>query len=97
MGTLHDHDLSTGVEVQEADQAARQRAALLAPVEAELYARFFQVLSDPTRVRLLHLLLDAPDTKSLSMWYNKVKCMWKGMKISNGTSNHTSGLTCVDG
>jgi len=61
MGTLHDHDLSTGVEVQEADQAARQRAALLAPVEAELYARFFQVLSDPTRVRLLHLLLDAPD------------------------------------
>src|SRR6266851_1436487 len=32
-------------------------------------------------------------TKSLSMWYNKVKCMWKGMKISNGTSNHTSGLT----
>ena len=54
MGTLHDHDLSTGVEVQEAEQAARQRAALLAPVEAELYARFFQVLSDPTRVRLLH-------------------------------------------
>ncbi len=38
-----------------------------------------------------------PDTKSLSMWYNKGKCMWKGMKISNGTSNHTSGLTCVDG
>ncbi len=36
-------------------------------------------------------------TKSLSMWYNKGKCMWKGMKISNGTSNHTSGLTCVDG
>src|SRR5229473_2954410 len=31
------------------------------------------------------------------MWYNKGKCMWKGMKISNGTSNHTSGLTCVDG
>jgi hypothetical protein len=42
MGTLHDHDLSTGVEVQEAEQAARQRAALLAPVEAELYARFFR-------------------------------------------------------
>ncbi len=30
--------------------------------DAELYARFFQVLSDPTRVRLLHLLLEAPET-----------------------------------
>ncbi len=29
--------------------------------DAELYARFFRVLSDPTRVRLLHLLLEAPD------------------------------------
>ncbi len=29
--------------------------------DAELHARFFQVLSDPTRVRLLHLLLDAPE------------------------------------
>jgi DNA-binding transcriptional ArsR family regulator len=28
--------------------------------DAELYARFFRVLSDPTRIRLLHLLLDAP-------------------------------------
>jgi ArsR family transcriptional regulator, cadmium/lead-responsive transcriptional repressor len=35
--------------------------ALLAVSDAELYARFFQVLSDPTRVRLLHLLLDAPE------------------------------------
>src|SRR5437763_4347165 len=33
----------------------------LSASDAELYARFFQVLSDPTRVRLLHLLLDAPD------------------------------------
>ncbi len=33
----------------------------LATNEAELYARFFRVLSDPTRVRLLHLLLEAPD------------------------------------
>lgn len=32
----------------------------LATSDAELYARFFQVLSDPTRVRLLSLLLDAP-------------------------------------
>ena len=30
--------------------------------DADLYARFFRVLSDPTRVRLLHLLLEAPDT-----------------------------------
>jgi len=29
--------------------------------DAELYARFFRVLSDPTRIRLLHLLLEAPD------------------------------------
>jgi|SRR5579883_3407684 len=29
--------------------------------DAELYARFFQVLSDPTRVRLLYLLLDAQE------------------------------------
>src|SRR6266516_904036 len=28
--------------------------------DAELHARFFRVLSDPTRIRLLHLLLDAP-------------------------------------
>lgn len=29
---------------------------------AMLFARFFKVLSDPTRVRLLSLLLDAPET-----------------------------------
>jgi ArsR family transcriptional regulator, cadmium/lead-responsive transcriptional repressor len=28
--------------------------------EAELLARFFRVLGDPTRVRLVHLLLEAP-------------------------------------
>ncbi len=28
--------------------------------EAELLARFFRVLGDPTRVRLMHLLLEAP-------------------------------------
>lgn len=28
--------------------------------EAELLARFFRVLGDPTRVRLIHLLLEAP-------------------------------------
>jgi DNA-binding transcriptional ArsR family regulator len=36
--------------------------APLAERSAALYARFFQVLSDPTRVRLLHLLLEAPET-----------------------------------
>ena len=35
--------------------------AQLSASDAELYARFFSVLSDPTRVRLLHLLLDAPE------------------------------------
>jgi DNA-binding transcriptional ArsR family regulator len=34
--------------------------APLTTSDADLYARFFQVLSDPTRVRLLHLLLEAP-------------------------------------
>ncbi len=29
--------------------------------DADLYARFFKVLGDPTRVRLLHLLLSAPE------------------------------------
>ncbi len=37
-------------------------SATLTPEEANLYARFFSVLSDPTRIRLLHLLLDAPGT-----------------------------------
>src|SRR5437588_391221 len=41
--------------------ATEQAEPPLTPDEAALYARFFQVLSDPTRVRLLHLLLDAPD------------------------------------
>ena len=36
-------------------------AAQLSVSDADLYARFFQVLSDPTRVRLLHLLLEAPE------------------------------------
>ncbi len=35
--------------------------ARLAVSDAELYARFFRVLSDSTRVRLLHLLLEAPE------------------------------------
>jgi len=35
--------------------------ARLTVSDAELYARFFRVLSDSTRVRLLHLLLEAPE------------------------------------
>lgn len=41
-----------------ADPAPAPRPAEIA--EAELLARFFRVLGDPTRVRLVQLLLDAP-------------------------------------
>jgi DNA-binding transcriptional ArsR family regulator len=34
--------------------------AVLRPEDAELYARIFKVLGDPTRLRLLALLLEAP-------------------------------------
>ncbi len=36
------------------------QAAAEPPMAADLHARFFRALGDPTRVRLLHLLLDAP-------------------------------------
>nr|BBH91964.1 hypothetical protein KTA_01630 [Thermogemmatispora argillosa] len=42
-----------------AEELPGQGVALTAEV-AELYARFFKVLSDPTRLRLLALLLEAP-------------------------------------
>lgn len=61
MELLHDHDLSPGEARLEANQTLHQGEPLLTADEAALYARFFQVLSDPTRVRLLHLLLDAPE------------------------------------
>jgi len=48
----------TPLEVSKESSGTETR---LAANDAELYARFFQVLSDPTRVRLLHLLLDAPE------------------------------------
>ncbi len=48
----------TPLEVSEESSGTETR---LAATDAELYARFFQVLSDPTRVRLLYLLLDAPE------------------------------------
>lgn len=47
---------------QERDTYFPAEGAILSAEAAALYARFFQVLSDPTRVRLLHLLLDAPET-----------------------------------
>ncbi|WP_297165908.1 ArsR/SmtB family transcription factor [Thermogemmatispora sp.] len=37
-----------------------EQGATLTAEAAELYARFFKVLSDPTRLRLLALLLEAP-------------------------------------
>ena len=46
---------------QEESTEASANARVLGIPDAELYARFFQVLSDPTRVRLLYLLLDAQD------------------------------------
>ncbi len=49
------------VKPQEVSGTSKEAVAQLAPGDAELYARFFQVLSDPTRVRLLHLLLEAPE------------------------------------
>jgi DNA-binding transcriptional ArsR family regulator len=57
----HDHDLSPGEARLKTNQVLQQGEPLLTADEAALYARFFQVLSDPTRVRLLHLLLDAPE------------------------------------
>src|SRR5260370_23567375 len=41
-------------------QAHTHAQAHTEPSEAELLARFFRVLGDPTRVRLLQLLLEAP-------------------------------------
>ncbi|MDQ6643510.1 MAG: metalloregulator ArsR/SmtB family transcription factor [Chloroflexota bacterium] len=62
MKKLHDIDeLSTAIESHEADRVPESSTSSLTFNDAELYARFFQVLSDPTRVQLLHLLLDAPD------------------------------------
>jgi DNA-binding transcriptional ArsR family regulator len=48
-------------EAHSQTEGAAATPATLTANDAELYARFFRVLSDPTRVRLLHLLLEAPD------------------------------------
>jgi ArsR family transcriptional regulator len=47
--------------VHETEKEMGNSLPSLTSPDAQLYARFFQVLSDPTRVRLLHLLLDAPE------------------------------------
>ena len=63
MEMLHDLDGRIPVPGQDETSIAPGRVAPpLMPLDAELYARFFRVLSDPTRVRLLHLLLGAPDS-----------------------------------
>ena len=54
-------DAPAGVVQRDAPGVTGGADALLTASDAELYARFFSVLSDPTRVRLLHLLLDAPE------------------------------------
>jgi len=54
-------DAPAAVGQRDASDATGGAEAQLSASDAELYARFFQVLSDPTRVRLLHLLLEAPE------------------------------------
>lgn len=55
MEKTHATDEHTVPDVEDASTSS------LPSLDAELYARFFQVFSDATRVRLLCLLLDAPD------------------------------------
>ena|SRR5712691_1343324 len=62
METIYTRDEHPSVSGRsETATALETVASSLTSIDAELYARFFQVFSDPTRVRLLHLLLDAPD------------------------------------
>ena len=61
------HKIESDISItkrHEIDNASESVVAPLTLSDAELYARFFQVLSDPTRIRLLHLLIDAPDEGS---------------------------------
>jgi DNA-binding transcriptional ArsR family regulator len=60
MKTTHEAGDHNPVTVQQKINGGN--SATLSPGDAELYARFFSVLSDPTRIRLLHLLIDAPDS-----------------------------------
>jgi DNA-binding transcriptional ArsR family regulator len=47
---------------QAVESPGAQATEELACPDAKLYARFFRVLGDPTRIRILHLLLSAPPT-----------------------------------
>lgn len=56
--------METLPEQREPDVAGEHSDRIQAEVglprqDAELYARFFKVLGDPTRIRILHLLLEA--------------------------------------
>jgi ArsR family transcriptional regulator len=63
METAHDIDARVAVPGQlETGGEPESLVSPLTPLDAELYARFFRVLSDQTRVRLLHLLLNGPET-----------------------------------
>ena len=61
--SLESTDLAFAAEQQtrEVSSQAMQAAAVLEREDADLYARFFKVLGDPTRIRLLHLLLEGPE------------------------------------
>lgn len=63
METRSASDHFAGSLLQQPDTSEMQGGSPspLVASDADLYARFFRVLSDPTRVRLLHLLLKAPD------------------------------------
>lgn len=54
--------MSNQVQTALADQSTTSVQGMeeLTPQDADLYARFFKVMGDPTRIRLLYLLLDAP-------------------------------------
>lgn len=54
-------DPSPATTHQEAPVITTAAPSALTLSDADLYARFFSVLGDPTRIRLLHLLIEAPD------------------------------------
>ncbi len=60
MGTEHGIEELMRSKIQNNGNSDTDTA--LSVSDAELYARFFRVLSDPTRIRLLHLLLNASET-----------------------------------
>jgi len=57
MESIHEAGDQTPIVIQNKERQVGTTKLTLS--DAELHARFFRVLSDPTRIRLLHLLLDA--------------------------------------